>query len=800
MKLRHIFLIILIINISLVYADNTRPKIGLTLSGGGALGFAHIGILEKIDSLEIPIDYLTGTSMGGLIGALYASGWSAERLVEFIEETSWNSLFTDDPPRQQLPYFEKIDNHKYQFQINISEENKWEKLGMIEGQNIEMLMFRCLKEQLTEKDFDKLPIPYRCISVDILSGNEVVMSDGLLPLAMRATMSVPSVFSPVIYGDSLLIDGGVLNNMPVDIAREMGADFVLAISVRNPNKKKEDLQGFIDILGQAYNIIGLDQIHKQAENADIYIECMIENLTPMDFTSEKASEIINVGRKYAQENLDKLITMKKMIDQYESNFSELDKKNVSIDTVSIYNNIAFRDELYCSLLDIKSQTLSVDELVERLDFVKDSLKLKEVKYNIEKTWNDKNHIKITVKEKSPKIFGVYVHGNKINSFGFIYRLLGIKPATKLDVDLLEERISYLYSLGYFKKITYDLDFSIPGYVKLNINVLENPRRTMRIGFHYDEYYDMVMSMSGQFNNFLIPGMRIEDELIFMGYTNISAKMYYPSRTLDIPVYPFIEMDYTNKPYLIYDNVGRKLAKFDYITYNFSGGMGFLYKNIEHISAYMNYEYVEARPEIVTQYDEEFGTYREELTSIKIDYDFDLLDDYLYPKKGIYIEGRFENADDYIFFKSDRDYRIFSSTAHFYYTIRDVMTMQLHGYYCFTSDAPEYKYFWIGGGTSFIGVDQNQLLMKKMSYIRPEVSFEIFENFRWSLIYNYGFNYKAIFYSSELDFNDTMSAWGSGFEYNSAIGPIKLTLAKSIQSISNESNNKFYFYISAGYNF
>ena len=141
MKLRHVILIILTINFNLLLADNSRPKIGLTLSGGGALGFAHIGILEKIDSLEIPIDYLTGTSMGGLIGALYASGWSAKKLVEFVETTQWPTLFTDDPPRNQLPYFEKIDNHKYQFKINISEDLKFEKLGMIEGQNIELLMY-----------------------------------------------------------------------------------------------------------------------------------------------------------------------------------------------------------------------------------------------------------------------------------------------------------------------------------------------------------------------------------------------------------------------------------------------------------------------------------------------------------------------------------------------------------------------------------------------------------------------------------------------------------------------------------
>ncbi|MBN2281458.1 MAG: patatin-like phospholipase family protein [Candidatus Marinimicrobia bacterium] len=799
MKIKYSLILLLVINIHLIFADNTRPKIGLTLSGGGALGFAHVGILEKIDSLEIPVDYLTGTSMGGLVGALYASGWSSKKIVEFIETTPWPSLFTDSPPRELLPYFEKIDEHKYQFQVNISEDNRFEKLGLIEGQNIELLMYRIMKDHLSEKDFDKLPIPFRCISVDLLTGNEVVMKEGILPNAMRSTMSVPSIFSPVIYGDSLLIDGGVLNNMPVDIAREMGADFVLAVSVRNPNKKKENLQSFIEILAQAYNIIGNDQIHKQAENADLYIECMIEDLTPMDFTNDKAMEIVKIGRKYANRNMDKLVALKEMVQKYEKDFTKIVQKQISIDTISVYNNLSYKDDLYFDLLQMKSRTFSMDQLVDRLELAKDSLKLKELTYKIEKTWNDRNHLKITVREPKPKIFGVYVHGNKINSFAFIYRLLGIKPGTTLDLDLLEERISYLYSLGYFKKITYDLDYAIPGYIKLNLNVLENPRRTIRIGFHYDEYYDMVMAVSGKFNNFLIPGMRIEDEFILLGYTNISAKMYYPSRTLDIPVYPFIEAEYSNKPYLIYDNRGRKLAKFNYISSNLGGGVGLLWKNIEHISAYLNYEYIEARPEILPQFQEDFENYREKLASLKINHNLDLLDNYLYPKNGIRLDGYYEQAEDYFFLKSSRNFTKFSTSGDLFFSIREI-TLRLHGFYGSTKNAPEYKFFWIGGANSFIGVDYNQLIVQKMAYVRPEIKLEIFKNLRWSLIYNYGFNYHTVFDTGQTDINKTLSAWGSGIEYNSPLGPVNIVLAKSIQSISDKLNNKFYFYLSAGYNF
>ncbi len=783
--------------VSLLLAKNPRPKIGLALSGGGALGFAHIGILEKIDSLNIPVDYISGTSMGGLVGALYASGYSSDELLEIVLTTDWLSLFNDNPPRSQLPYFEKVDVHKYQFNIGISEANKPEKMGLIEGQAIELFINNLVNHVSVEKNFDKLPIPFRCISVDILSGNEVVMSHGSLAKAMRATMSVPTIFSPVEYGDSLLIDGGIINNMPVDVARKMGADHVLAVSVRNPNKKKEELGGFLDILMQSYNIIGQKQIHKQAEQADTYIPCLLENLTPMDFSSKKVLEIINVGRHYANKHLDKLVAIKEMLSQYEQ-ISD-NSGYIKIDTVSIQENIAYKDEYIQNLMALPTDEISADQIVERLDFIKDTLDLKEINYKILQTFDMQNHLVVRINERTPKIFGVYIHGNKINSFGFIYRLLGIKPGTKLDIDLLERRINYLYSLGYFKKITYDLDFAIPGYIKLNINVSENPRRKIRFGLHYDNHYNIVAAISGQFNNFLIPGLRLEDEFQILGYTDLSAKIYYPSRTLDIPVYPFVELNYQNKPYILWDHLGNKQAKFNHISYNTSAGLGLLYKNIGHLSTYLNHAYVEAEPDILTRYEEEFDQFRDKITSMNIDYNLDLLDDYLVPKQGVYIEGSIENAADYLL-ATDRKYFRYKTSVDLYFTMRDILTLHLNGFYCYSENAPEYKHFWVGGPNSFIGVDYNQLLVKKMTYLKPEIDIEIIPNLRWSLIYNYAFNYKPFVFTQAAQLNESISAWGSGFEYKTPAGPIKLIMARSIQSTSEELNNKFHFYLTAGYNF
>jgi NTE family protein len=200
----------------------TRPKIGLALSGGGAMGFAHIGTLKLLDSLDIPVDYIAGTSMGGIVSALYAVGFTGQEIEQIAREADWSDMFDDAPSREVLPYFQKQDADKYQFELGIRDFRPVDKGGVIAGQKITLFMTRLVLPYLTVDDFDSLMIPFRCIAVDLTTGTEVVLKNGSLPVAMRATMAVPSVFSPVDWGDSLLVDGGLLNNLPVSATRAMG--------------------------------------------------------------------------------------------------------------------------------------------------------------------------------------------------------------------------------------------------------------------------------------------------------------------------------------------------------------------------------------------------------------------------------------------------------------------------------------------------------------------------------------------------------------------------------------------------
>ena len=252
--IRRIFLstaLLLFCAITFAQSQESRPKVGLVLSGGGARGFAHIGTLALIDSLNIPIDYIAGTSMGGIIGALYSIGYDAVEIERIIRSLEWQQLFSDEPPREMVPYYERKHDGRFQLEFEIKDGRPVAPDGLISGQQILLALSELTYAYENVDHFDHLPIPYRCVTVDLITGKEVVLDSGSLSKAIRATMSIPTLFDPVEWGDSLLIDGGLLNNVPVDVVKEMGADIIITSNVGRTIRDKDQLNTLLEILEQS---------------------------------------------------------------------------------------------------------------------------------------------------------------------------------------------------------------------------------------------------------------------------------------------------------------------------------------------------------------------------------------------------------------------------------------------------------------------------------------------------------------------------------------------------------------------
>ena len=276
-----------------------RPKIGLALAGGGARGCAHIGVLKVLEEMGIPVDYVAGTSMGSIVGGLYAAGYSADDLEELVTSIDWAAAMRDRPLRADLSFRRKQDSLRYPFDLELGYRDgqlRWPR-GLSPGQNLFLLLRNYTLPVAGVEDFDNLPIPFRAIAADIQTGERVVLSGGDLARAIRASMSLPGYFTPVELDGRTLVDGGVVDNLPIDEVRAMGADIVIAVAL-GETLKEGNTETMMQVLGQARGMLTKRNVDPQLERADLVLWPEVSNYSLLNF--EVADEIVAAGVAAAQ--------------------------------------------------------------------------------------------------------------------------------------------------------------------------------------------------------------------------------------------------------------------------------------------------------------------------------------------------------------------------------------------------------------------------------------------------------------------------------------------------------------------
>ena len=290
-------------------SNDDRPKIGLALSGGGARGAAHVGVIKVLEEMRIPIDYIAGTSMGAVIGGLYASGMSSDEIGRQLKQINWNDVFKDKRSRQDRSQRRKDDDRLYLVKGKIGVDDSSVNLpsALILGQKFDLIL-KALTLPVTDvHDFDRLPTPFRAVAMDIATGEEVVLARGDLALAMHASMAIPAAFSPIEWDGRKLVDGGAANNLPISVVRNMGADIVIAVDISTPLLKKEEISTVFDTLDQLTGILTRRNVEAQIKtltDKDILIIPELGSIATMDF--DRADEAINVGMNKGRESRQQL--------------------------------------------------------------------------------------------------------------------------------------------------------------------------------------------------------------------------------------------------------------------------------------------------------------------------------------------------------------------------------------------------------------------------------------------------------------------------------------------------------------
>ncbi|MFC3944863.1 hypothetical protein CCU68_00470 [Pseudomonas gingeri NCPPB 3146 = LMG 5327] len=280
-------------------AEPPRPKVGLVLSGGAARGLAHIGVLKALEEQGIAIDAIAGTSMGAVIGGLYASGYKIDELEKLALDIDWKRALSDDPPREDMPFRRKQDDRDFLVKQKLSFRDDGSlglPLGVIQGQNLALLLESMLAHASDTRDFDKLPIPFRAVATDIASGEKVVFRKGHLPKVVRASMSIPAVFAPVELDGRLLVDGGMTDNILVDVVREMGVDIAIVVDIGTPLRSRKQLATVVDVLNQSITLMTRRNSEEQLATLrrdDILIQPALASYSGTDFG--RARDIIEAG-------------------------------------------------------------------------------------------------------------------------------------------------------------------------------------------------------------------------------------------------------------------------------------------------------------------------------------------------------------------------------------------------------------------------------------------------------------------------------------------------------------------------
>ncbi|WP_395044059.1 patatin-like phospholipase family protein [Flavobacterium sp.] len=427
-----------------------RKKIGLVLSGGGAKGFAHIGVLKVLEQAGVKVDYIGGTSMGAVVGGLYASGYNATQIDSIFTATNFDELLNDYIPRTSKSFFEKRNDELYAISLPFYKFSVGVPIALSKGLYNYNLLTRLTHNVRNINDFSKLPIPFVCIATDIEKGNEVILKNGFLPQAMLASSAFPTLFSPVEIDGKLLIDGGVTNNYPIEEVRKMGADIIIGVDVQDDLKDRNSLKEATRILVQISNFQMLESMKGKIANTDIYIKPDITSFSVISF--DRGKEIIKKGEEAAfvvYEEIKKLSSNENFV----LNHNKFITDSIQINKININNLKDYTRSYTIGKLGFKPNSkICYEDLKNGINKLNSTQNFSSIYYTLDRNSQGED-LNLIVNENLNKTFLKFgLHYDGLYKSAVLVNLTQKKSLLKNDVFSLD--------VGLGDNIRYNLDYYI----------------------------------------------------------------------------------------------------------------------------------------------------------------------------------------------------------------------------------------------------------------------------------------------------------------------------------------------------
>lgn len=479
-----------------LHSQEQRKKVGVVLSGGGAKGMAHIKALKVIEEAGIPIDYIAGTSMGAIVGGLYAIGYTPEQLDSMVRKQDWTFLLSDRIKRSSMSLADRERTEKYVISIPFTKTPKEAASGgIMKGQNLANLFSDLTMGYHDSIDFNKLPVPFACVAANAVNGDQIVFHDGILSTAMRASMAIPGAFTPVRKDSMVLVDGGIVNNYPADVVKAMGADIVIGVDVQNALKTADKLNSVPDILGQIVDLTCQSNHEKNVDLTDTYIRVNVDGYSSASFTPTAIDSLMHRGEEAARAQWDSLLALKKKIgitDDYKPKqhgpYSSLSNVRTIYVTDISFSGVEVNDKKWlmkkCNLKE--NSEISTQQIEQALYQLRGSQSYSSASYTLTDT-PEGYHLNFLLQEKYEKRINL---GIRFDSEEIASLLLNATADLKTHIP---SRLSLTGRLGkrYAARIDYTLEpmqqrnFNFSYMFQYNdINIYEKGDRAYNTTYKY----------------------------------------------------------------------------------------------------------------------------------------------------------------------------------------------------------------------------------------------------------------------------------------------------------------------------
>ncbi len=519
-----VFLLFTSLLISQEICEKKDIKVGLVLSGGGAKGFAHVAVLKVLEEAGIRVDYIGGTSMGAIVGALYASGYTANQLDSIIKTVDFDQILSNNTPRKSKPFYEKEDGEKYAITLPIRKRSIGIPKAMSEGQNVLNLLTELTQHVNSIQDFNKLPIPFLCIATNLETGEQEILNQGFLPLAVKASGSLPTILAPVEIDGKLFTDGGVVNNFPVEEVKAMGPDIIIGVDIQSGLSSKEELNSAVKILNQIIGFQMYNTLETKYSMVDLLIKPNLNKYNVLSF--DKIDEIMKQGDSSSRANMNQLLDIAKcQTKTIPTKNTTSDYKKFHISKIEITGNKHYTRSYILGKLNLKQKdTTSYKSLVESVNNLSSTGNFEIIQYEIDE-YEDGNVIKFNVKETDVfNLLKLGIHYDDLYKTGVLLNLTSKHLLFKNDIfsadlvlgDNLRYNLNYFIDNGFYW--SFGLKFR---YNTFNENVKIASENTNKINLDYEDFTNQAYVQTVFSRKFAI-GAGIEQKRVIASTETINA--------------------------------------------------------------------------------------------------------------------------------------------------------------------------------------------------------------------------------------------------------------------------------------